>query len=359
MQKVYLTKITQHGQECYIGKADPRILVKMAVKIEMGETQTAQRPLNKKRVKDIAKYVSDNSGILPNTLTLATKDNRLTIQAVPDEPDLYFLFLPEKESEVDNFKDTIDVMDGQHRLYSFLPDIILLDQQTQYEIGFTLYIKPTIKERRLIFVSCNEKQEKVSSNLLLWFRDQLGLISGEEKRLYSIVSTLSENDPLKGHIIMSAEKIPNGVKATEVVNELKKTKILTFSSAGVPLNDDSIVKVLRTYLSAWESVCGFDFSTSKAKEAGPAVKMAGLRLMIHILPAVWDYSIATRTKFTDSFVQETLKRMISKKGLEYEKFFTDESVKTYFVDRTMTERFAAECTNIIKTLDAGTFDPLG
>ena len=65
-----------------------------------------------------------------------------------------------------------DVMDGQHRLYSFLSDYILLDENERYEIGFTLYVKPTIKERRGIFISCNEKQEKVSNNLLLWFKDQ-------------------------------------------------------------------------------------------------------------------------------------------------------------------------------------------
>ena len=359
MQTVYLAKITQHGQECYIGKADPRILVRMAVKIEMGETQTAQRPLNQKRVKDIAKYVSDNSGILPNTLTLASKDNRIAIKPVEGIQNLYYMELPKTDTEIEQYKDAFDVMDGQHRLYSFLPDIILLDENDKYEIGFTLYIKPTIKERRQIFVSCNEKQEKVSSNLLLWFRDQLGLITGEEKRLYSIVSTLNENDPLKNHIIMSAEKIKNGVKATEIVKELQKAKILNLSIAGSPLSDDDIVKVLRTYLSAWESVVGFDFTISKAKEAGPAIKMAGLRFMIHVLPSVWDYSILTMRKFNDDFVQDTIKRMISKRGVEYERFFTDETVKSYFVDRTMTERLATECANTIKTLDAGTFNPLG
>lgn len=37
---------------------------------------------------------------------------------------------------------------------------------------------------------------------------------------------------------MSAEKIKNGVKTTEIVKELQKAKILNLSIAGSPLNDD-------------------------------------------------------------------------------------------------------------------------
>ena len=53
MRKIFLQKITQHENICYIGKIDPRQLAKVAVKIEMGEVQDAQRPLSKKDcVKD-------------------------------------------------------------------------------------------------------------------------------------------------------------------------------------------------------------------------------------------------------------------------------------------------------------------
>ncbi len=358
MKKVYLQKIVQHGQECYIGKADPRILVKMAEKIGMGETQDAQRPLNEKRVKDISKYVNDKNGILPNTLTLASKDNRISIKQFPDVNELYYMELPENDREVINYEKTFDVMDGQHRLYSFLPSIVLLDENEKYEIGFTLYIKPTIKERRQIFISCNEKQEKVSSNLLMWFRDQLGMISGDEKRLYNIVLTLSQEEPLKDHIILNAEKIKNGVKANQIIDVMQKMKILSFRTADGLLSDDQIVKILRVYLSAWETVVGFEFSSSSAKDAGSAVKIAGLRFMLHVLPAFWDYSLSSRQRFDDSFVQETIKRMISEKGVEYERFFVDEGIRQYFASRSITERLANDCSNIIKTFDAGSFNPL-
>lgn len=357
MLKIYLQKINQHGDECYIGKVDPRILVRIATKVEMSEVQTAQRPLNAKRVKDIANYVSEDNGILPNTLTIANRDNRIKIEECPEIQGIYFTYFPNKEDEYEEFVDAVDVMDGQHRLYSFLPEIRTIADTENYEIGFTLYDKPSLSRRRKIFISCNEKQEKVSPNLLLWFRQKLDMLSGEEKRLYSIVSTLAEEYPLKGHIIMSAEKIKNGVKAKEVMADLKHARILQLSS-GKELSDDSIIKVIKTYLSAWQEVAGFEFSNSSSKDAGVAVKMAGLKYMIYLLPAVWDYSIASKEKFTQDFVEKTLKKMIDKFAVPYEDFFTDKDLNKCFRDRTMISQLSEQSINYIKKMDAEDFDPL-
>ena len=112
MKKLYLQKITQHSVTCYIGKADPRELVKVATKIEMGETQDAQRPLSAKRIKDIASYVNADGGILPNTLTLATKDDRFSIRTYDAENKLYSMDFPSTEEEYIQYRDAIDVMDG-------------------------------------------------------------------------------------------------------------------------------------------------------------------------------------------------------------------------------------------------------
>ena len=50
MKRIYLQKITQYGSVSYIGKIDPRDLIRVAKKVEMSVTQDAQRPLNEKRV---------------------------------------------------------------------------------------------------------------------------------------------------------------------------------------------------------------------------------------------------------------------------------------------------------------------
>ena len=357
MKKIYLQKITQHGEVCYIGKMDPRDLVRVAVKVEMSEMQDAQRPLNKKRVQDISKYVGDR-GILPNTLTLATKDNSFEIQKCDDTP-FYCIDFPSEKSEFVAFQDKIDVMDGQHRLYSFLEDMCKLSTDTTYEIGFTLYDKPTLAQRRSIFISCNEKQEKVSGNLLMWFKIQLDMATDDEKNFYSVVQRLNEEYPLRGRIIMSAENIKNGVKAKEVMAIMKQAKINMLAVNGQTLNDEQKVKMICTYLSAWEKFASFKFATSKAKDAGAAIKIAGLRYMLNLLPAIWEKAITTKRAFNEDFVQELLNQLATQLGVERDRFFTCDEHKLNFRDRTVTEIFALKSNSILVSFGAGAFNPLG
>ena len=358
MRKIYLQKIIQHGFESYCGKIDPRKLVRIAEQIKMGEVQDAQRPLNKKRVKEIATYVNAEMGILPNTLTIATKDNRIKIQKTDFDDAMYYCEVPDKEDEYKDYANSIVVMDGQHRLYSFLPDIELLPANEPFEIGFVLYDKPTLALQRRIFISCNEKQEKVAPNLLIWFREKLGMLKEEEKRYFTIVSTLANDYPLKGHVIMSAESLKNGVKSKEIMADLKKIKVLELSHSGVKLEDDQIISVIEEYLKAWEKVVGFEFATSSPNDAGVAVKMAGLKYMIYILPAIWDHSIKSREKFKEAFLVETIQKLISSFNVAYGDFFTDEELNKFFQSRTMINDLANRSIDIIKKFGSESFNPL-
>ncbi len=358
MKTIYLQKIKQHNTDCYIGKIDPRELVRVATKIDMSATQDAQRPLSEKRTKDIASYVSNN-GILPNTLTIATKDTKFTITDVNGNSGLYSMEFPETDSEYEYYKDTIDVMDGQHRLYSFLPEIRLLNEDDKFEIGFTLYIRPTLTERRSIFVSCNEKQEKVSGNLLMWFKKQLGMLNNEEEMFFDVVSELANEYPLKGHVITSAEKIKNGVKAKEIMAALKQSKIQDMAIQGSPLNDNQKVKVIIVYLTSWENVVGFNFVNSTKKDAGAAITMAGLKYMLLLLPTIWDRAISLRKSFDSSFIEDTIKKFISMLGVTREEFFTCDENKMSFRDRTATDAFANKSITMIKGMGAEDFNPLG
>lgn len=358
MKRVYLQQINQNGELCYIGKADPRALVKVAKHVEMSAVQDAQRPLNEKRVKDIAKYVGTETGILPNTLTLATSDSSFDVKKVADS-DLYYIDFPETDGEFNMFKDKLDVMDGQHRLYSFRSDICQLHVDKPFEIGFTLYVRPNLTQRRKIFVSCNEKQEKVSGNLLMWFRAQLNMLTEDERNFYNVVQKLSEEYPLRGHIKMNAEKFTNGVNAKEVMAALKQAKVQNFEIRGQRLNDEQKVIVINTYLIAWENFAGFRFATSKAKEGGSAIKMAGLKFMILLLPKVWERSISTQTRFSEEFVTSVLAQVATALGVERDQFFTGEVNKMCFRDRTATDDFAERCNTIIANLGAEEFDPLG
>lgn len=356
MQKVYLQKIKQYSTDCYIGKADPRILVRIATKVGMSEVQDAQRPLNEKRVREIASYVND-AGILPNTLTLATKDNRFTISQT-ESGEGFYIELPNDESEFADYEDSIDVMDGQHRLYSFLPSIASIHDDNEYEIGFTLYIKPTLIDRQKIFISCNEKQEKVSGNLLMWFKEKLKMLSEGESEFWSLVSVLNNEYPLKDRIIMSAEKKTHGIKAQQLCFILKASKINDLTINGSPLDEGQKVKVICTYLSAWETVVGFKYG-EPSKGPGAAAKIAGLRYVLMLIPTIWDKAIAEHRKFDEDFIKETLNAFISSLGVVREEFYTCEEHKLYFRDRTATSKFVEDSIKKIKGLNAGAFNPLG
>ncbi len=358
MKRIYLQKIVQYGSESYIGKFDPRELVRIATKIEMSATQDAQRPLTESRVKSISNYVGEG-GILPNTLTLATNDNKIEIHQLPEFPEFYYIEVPEHSDEFANFANAIDVMDGQHRLYSFDTAIRMIQDDVPYEIGFTLYIKPALSERRLIFISCNEKQEKVSGNLLMWFKSKLNMLSNDEKELYSLVSKLNNEYPLKGHIIMSAEKIKNGIKAKELMKVLDKAKIQSFTIGNDLLNENQKLTVICKYLSAWEKVVGFNFATSSASLSGAAVKIAGLRFMIAMLPAFWDRAILMQKHFTEEFCQDIIKKLISSCGVVREEFFTCDEHKMFFRERSATEQFAEQCIVKIRAMGSEDFNPLG
>ena len=358
MKKLLLLKIDQHGESCYFGTADPRQLVKLATHVEMSETQDAQRPLSEKRVKDIASYVDSKNGILPNTLTLATRDNKITVNPYPNVEGLFYMEFPETTEEFNQYKNAIDVMDGQHRLYSFLDSIRTISDDIKFEIGFTLYIQPTLFQRRQIFVSCNEKQEKVSGNLLMWFREKLHMLSDNEKIYYNLIAELNNNYPLKNRIIMGAERIPRGFKADQVMDALKNAHIQDIGIGNKALNEEQRVKVICTYLTAWENVVGFKFSTSTPKEAGVAVKIAGLRYMLLLLQCIWERAMNLKKQFNVAFIEDTLKKMIAFYGVEREMFFTDSERKLYFRDRTNITHIANESANIIRSLGAEDFNPL-
>ena len=359
MKRIYLQRITQYGSVSYIGKIDPRELIKVVKKVEMSATQDAQRPLNEKRVKDIVKYVCEESGILPNTLTLATSGSKFAVKKCDHDHDMYYIEFPTESDEFENYANSIDVMDGQHRLYSFSSDIRLLSDDADYEMGFTLYENPTLSEKRRIFISCNEKQEKVSGNLLMWFRAQLNMLTNDEKEFYNLVSTLSKEYPLNGHIIMSAEKIKNGVKSKEVIAAIKQAGIQDLAAGNHILTDDEKVKVICTYLASWEKVVDFSFTQSSAKNAGAAIKMAGLKYMLLLLPAFWERAVTSKSKFNSAFIEDTLKHFISSMGVEREQFFIGEEHKMCFRDRTAVDLFAKQSIQKIKSLDTDDFNPLG
>lgn len=367
MKRLFLEKIVQGKTVFYVGKADPRDLVKMATKIEIGEVQDAQRPLNGRRVKEIAKYVGEDDGMLATSIVLATntpdklviKQTNATTSDGVSVP-MYYIEIPTTKAEFSEYENTIDVMDGQHRLYSFADDYRSIKDDVEYEVSISLFICPTTQERRLVFKNTNEKQEKVSNNLLMWFREKLGLLAGKEKTYYGLVSMLNTENasPLKGRIIMSAETVKYGIKATQLINVLDKAKIDNIIVNGQKLSDQNRLKMICTYLSAWEKVCGIDYNSPNPKVDGAATKMAGIRFVLLLLPTFWDKAITTQSTFNEAFIVGIINQLMTSSGYCDTELFTHDNTKGYYVSETATTTFAEHCEQIIKGLDNQGFNPL-
>ncbi len=315
MKKLYLLKVTQHKMTRYVGKAQAKDLVRLATKAEMQAEQEAQRPINPKRVEEISSFVS-SEGSLSTSIVIGTTNDNLTVYPVEENPikDLYYMDFPETDEEFEKMKDSFDIMDGQHRLFSFLPEYIKLPDDVVFEVTFEMYIKPTTREKRIIFKNTNEKQEKVASNLLMWFREKLGLLSGKEQTYHPVVALLSSEScsPLKGRIIMGAEKITGGFKAQQVITILDKVDVINI--AGERLTDDKMLQLISEYLCGWEDAVGAKI-VDRDKDLGAFSKIAGLRFMILMLPAFYNQAVNEKEKFSHSYVSKKLKDLFANEGM--------------------------------------------
>ena len=265
MKKIYLTKVQQFNEISYTGSVDPRILVRMADQsIEIGQIQEDQRPLDKKHIQDIAEHVG-KQGLLPTSIIVGTKDkNKLTIETENDADGntLYFMMIPDTEEELQEYENTIDISDGQHRVFAFSDTYRSTDLKNTdvFEVPVTFFIMPQLITRQNLFYTTNAKQKPVPPNLLMWLRDKLKLLSKPEEIYLPLVRLLNTENisPLKGRIIMSAEKISKGIKAKELVRILNKAKI---NEIGVitsqKISDNQMTQILSVYLN------GFYYSKQK------------------------------------------------------------------------------------------------
>lgn len=365
MKDVYLLEVKQHNMTRYVGTTEARDLVLLATTVELQAVQDAQRPINPKRLDAIADFVSAD-GTLSTSIVIGTKDDRIKVQPadIAGVPNLFKMSFPETEAEFNKFKDAFDIMDGQHRLFSFLKDYCKLADNSVFEITFEMYIKPTLREKRLIFKNTNEKQEKVASNLLMWFREQLNMLNEKERTYHPVVTLLnSENcSPLKNRIIMGAEKIIGGLKAEQIITILDKADIRNVASRA--LTDDKMLTLISEYLSGWENAIGSKI-VDRDKDLGAFSKIAGVRFMIIMLPTFYEQAINDRTPFNQAYVTDKINKLFASYGMVPRDLFDKESdyyrsfgKNNPFAGETSITILAKDWSNRLKALSSDSFDPL-
>lgn len=363
MKDLYLLEITQHDTKRYIGAAPAKDLVRMATKVELQAEQEAQRPINPKRLSEISEFVAAN-GTLSTSIVIGTRDDRIEVTPakIKGIDNLYKMSFPETDEEFKQYEDSFDIMDGQHRLFSFLES--KLPDDTIFEMSFEMYIKPTMKERRLIFKNTNEKQEKVASNLLMWFREKLNMLNEKEQAYHPVVTLLNTEScsPLKGRIIMGAEKVKGGYKAEQVITILDKSDIKNIRGSEA-LSDDKMLQLISEYLMGWEKSVDSKIA-DRDKELGAFSKIAGLRFMILLLPSFYEKSINDKKKFTKEYVSKTLNELFASYGINASDIFDKDSEyfknlgSNPFAAETPITMFAKDWSNKLKSLSSDSFDPL-
>ena len=322
MKKLYLTKVQQFNEVSYTGSVDPRVLVKLADQtIEIGQVQEDQRPLDKKHIQEIAEHVGSEHGLLPTSIIVGTKDkNKLAVQTEKsaDGTLLYYMMFPENEEELKNYVNTIDISDGQHRVFAF-SDLYRspeLKDSDIYEVPVNFYIMPQLITRQNLFYTTNAKQKPVSANLLMWLRDRLKLLSKPEEAYLPLVRLMNTENisPLQGRIVMSAEKISKGYKAKEIVKILNKAKINEIRViTSQEITDTQMTHILSDYLCGWEKRYQLDFQHPKQDTM---TKISGLRYILLLFPTFVELSISQKSKFDSDFVVEMIKELEEAKGVD-------------------------------------------
>ncbi len=362
MKKIYLLKARQHNSEHYVGVVSARDLVKLATRVEVETEQEAQRPIKKKRLNEIAEFIN-NEGTISTSVVIGTSGDKIKVYKEDNSNELFYIEFPETEAEFEQYKNTIDIMDGQHRLFSFLPEYCRLAEPVDFEIAFQMYVTPTMKERRLIFKNTNEKQEKVTPNLLMWFRSRLHLLTGKEAAYHPVVELLSSENcsPLRGRIIMGAENITGGLKAQQIINILDKTDIQNI--CGEPLDEYKMLSLISEYLAGWEKAVGAKIA-DRDKRYPPFSKIAGLKFMLYMLPTFYRQAKNDKAKLTKEYVSNKINVLFSTDGFEPKDLF-DPSSKLVenigsnpFSDETTITKLAKDWSAKLENISSDDFDPL-
>lgn len=354
MKKVYLTPVKQYDTVFYMGKFDSCRLVKMADQsIEVGDLQEAQRPLEKKHLQEIAAYTSpEEKGMLPGSVLIATREKeklKVEEEVLPNGEIRYYAEFPETEKEISAFANSIDIVDGQHRLFSFDKRYRSENwkDDTIYEMPFSMFITPSLRTRRLLFTVTNEKQKAVNGNLLLYLKSKLGMLRREEEIYLPLVNLMGKSDksPLKGRIIMSAERIPKGYNAKELVKILNKGKVreLSVGVSPQPLTLEQLLEALCTYLGAWEEFYGLSYQ-KPGKET--MTKISGLRYIFLLFDTFVDHSIHTQSRFCKEFVKDVIQDLEDAKGLGEDETLFDSSLE--FRGEGATVKLAADDAALLK-----------
>lgn len=237
-----------------------------------------QRELDERRAKEIAHYIDNDVGTIPNSIVLSAQTGA----------DLKIVGKG-KTLEFNNTPSAFLILDGQHRVYGFSM------AKTSLRVPVVIYNGLSRTEETRLFIDINTKQKPVPAQLLLDIKKLAAIEDEAESILRDVFDSFDQslNSALAGQMSPS---------------EVARNKItrVTFNHATRPLLDlfpgrtsDEIYEILNAYLVA--VIAEILKKTSEALLSKPVVFRAFLGIFRYTAQRVQDKygSAYTADKFQE------------------------------------------------------------
>jgi len=375
LKKIYLTKVNQKNKEFYAMVEDPRLIIELLPEIKAGESQEAQRPWTLSKVKEISSYVAGKVkmsagysalGIIPNNPILAIKSPlevkkeiiRVEIEGISQKETRYYLQIPENDQERERYKGCVEAMDGQHRLIAFSQEHRdpLFSNSMSYNMVFSVFENLSMNERKEIFMITNEKQDKVSTNLIRLLKKALGLLGNEEKT-FNIISSLNKEpySVLHNRIMFGSKKITKGYKENQLSKIVEKSNTLDMLEKYAKNDIETMTRMLSNYLKAWEDVYKVSFQNP---EKDILTKISGLRYILHLFPEIIELIVKHQKNASQDNFQEIIMKLPM--ATKVSNSFEDEAISLAFRGEGATIKLAKDHSKLLASYilsESTQFDP--
>jgi DGQHR domain-containing protein len=192
--------------------------------------QGFQRTLDAKKAQDIANYIDNESGIIPNSIVLSAQE------------DSNFVYSNRNRSVTfDDIPKAFLVLDGQHRIYGFKL------AKSDLRVPVVIFEGLSRVQEAKLFIDINTKQKPVSNELLLDIKSLARMESDQEEYIRELFNLFDReaDSCLKG--LMSPSTKSKGKISRVTFNKAVKPLI-----GKVMLSHDAayVYKVLNQYLEA-------------------------------------------------------------------------------------------------------------
>jgi len=240
--KAIRTKIST--KTLYTFPIEVKNLLKFAYvfRVEMNNIlgKSYQRLLKQRKINKIRTYLEKESGYFPNNLIAVSEEELVfTEEEREKEEHAHFVFgelrLPDKPCY-------IEILDGQHRLYSYAaqPD------KQNHVLWVTIVKGLTPVDRAKLFVTINKTQTPVPPPIL-WDLYQISEPEGIRGRISKFVYQLNEVEPLKDLISLPRVRSSRAYLSFPNFCSCFATRTTLFSQYG---SKDIFMNVVRAYFEA-------------------------------------------------------------------------------------------------------------